>query len=413
MHFRQASEDMTHGRTGRASRELGAAAQFICVRDRELARLLHSSLLDVAVDQRDQSKSVSKDFTIELLEALDSTQLAPLSQGLATLARFTLARRARERALSSSLRECASHDCAEPTVRRAVHHLVDQGDVEGAIELARRLAIRGALPPRNIYSALHAIRPDCHSKPEALTRTIDSTFADLITGRDVLLVGAAPSTDPDNLDEEAYDCIVRMTPAITFRQTSEASRRRCDVAYLTTISAMTARGFEQKLNGRTLSLASCTTPALIVMKNAEHLASLGHVPIRSVGNVRSGAIGSPTSGTQAIVDILQFGPRTLHLVGFNFYTSAMPYRPEILEQKRTDPAISGAGRDFEWNGTTLSRRIHSIQWAAHDLASDFMLVRAITRHNSTVTAIGGTSDVLLWRLEDYYSRFDQLCRQEE
>ena len=158
-------------------------------------------------------------------------------------------------------------------------------------------------------------------------------------------------------------------------------------------------------------MVSVETPKLIVMKKAGQITKIANIPVRNVPNVRSIAIGSPTSGTQAIADILQYQPSSLDLVGFNFYTSQSIYKPEVLEEKRLSSTLLDKRQfEFKWKGEQLDPTTHSLSWASHDLASDFMFVKALVKNNNRVRALGETAEVLGWSLEQYFNRFSELIQ---
>jgi hypothetical protein len=322
---------------------------------------------------------------------------------------FASARLARQHAMEASRTEFMAGHRSANTVRRAFHLFVDEGRLEAAQQLVRELEVHHTSVPDGVPQALRAL--GCDNPPETRPRLDPqrSHLGNLVRSKRVALIGAAPISAAGEPPLDDYDCVIRMTPALAQSGAASGSAR-CDVAYLTTLSQRSAENLTQSLRGERLAFATAESPRLIVMKRAPSRTHLGKIPLMSIPNVRSGAIGSPTSGTQMIVEILQSDPESLDILGFNFYTSSMLYRPEVLAQKRLVPAMSGVGRDFQWRGTELDPAVHAIQWAAHDLATDFQLVKAILYHNVRVKALGESHEVLQWTLEQYFTRFEGLSR---
>ena len=239
----------------------------------------------------------------------------------------------------------------------------------------------------------------------------DDLFHRLVHNKSVLLVGAAPIPNGLEPEDSHYDCVVRITPTVLLTNEQSQHLRRCDIAYLKVMTPHTLKKLESLQTDHKLKMLSVETPKLIVIKKAGQITHICDVPVRNVANVRSIAIGSPTSGTQAIVDLLQHQPSSLDLVGFNFYTSQSIYKPEVLEEKRLSSSLLDKRQfDFKWKGNQLDPTTHLLSWASHDLASDFMFVKALTKNNGRVRPIGQTADVLSWSLEQYFYRFSELIQ---
>ena len=83
----------------------------------------------------------------------------------------------------------------------------------------------------------------------------------------------------------------------------------------------------------------------------------------------------------------------------------------MLEEKRLSSTLLDKRQfDLKWKGDQLDYSTHLISWASHDLASDFMFVKALAKNNGRVRPISQTADVLSWSLEQYFYRFSELIQ---
>lgn len=296
------------------------------------------------------------------------------------------------------------------TVRRAIHKHLDDGNIEGAKSLVSKIRAETIGLPDGIdetFTALFSLP----GSNKTFASTTDEMFRRLVNNKSVLLIGAAPIANGIEPEESHYDCIVRITPTVLLNQEQSQLLRRCDIAYLKVMTPHTLKKLEAFQTGEKLQMVSVETPKLIVMKKAGQITKIANIPVRNVSNVRSIAIGSPTSGTQAISDLLQYQPSSLDLVGFNFYTSQSIYKPEVLEEKRlSSTLLHKRQHEFKWKGNQLDPTTHALSWASHDLASDFMFIKALVTNNNRLRAIGKTAEVLGWSLEQYFNRFSELIQ---
>jgi hypothetical protein len=330
--------------------------------------------------------------------------------GLASMGLFKSAYLARCDAMNKSETEIFRGSCDSKTVRRAIHKRLDDGDIEGAKNLLSKIRAYDCAIPDGVEETLTAITGSPTSKRELHSRN-DEIFYKLVNNKSVLLIGAAPIPTGNKAEQSNYDCVVRITPTVLLNQGQSKMLGRCDIAYLKVMTKHTLKKLESFQTSGKLKMLNVETPKLIVMKKAGKISNIADVPVRNVPNIRSIANESPTSGTQAITDILQFQPSRLDLVGFNFYTSKSMYEPEILEEKRQASTLLNKRQfDNKWDGKELDITTHLLSWASHDLASDFMFVKAIVTNNNQVKPLGETAEVLGWSLEQYFNRFSELMQ---
>lgn len=411
MHFFAAARSSTDFRR---RREFRVAGFFLAQGDPVLARQLFVFLKNYATSNFQTifagDEQSSQNLKSEILPKLNSNQAASLAMGLASMGLFRCSYLARCDAMDKSEREILRGSYDSKTVRRAIHKHLDDGDIEGAENLLSKIRSYNCAIPDGVEETLSAIVGSPISKREFQSRA-DEIFHSLVHNKSVLLVGAAPITAGNIPDQSHYDCIVRITPTVLLNQEQSKILDRCDIAYLKVMTKHTLKKLESFQTSGKLKMLNVETPKLIVMKKAGNIKKIAGVPVRNVPNIRSIANESPTSGTQAITDILQFQPSNLDLVGFNFYTSKSMYEPEILEEKRQASTLLNK-RQFEskWVGKELSITTHLLSWASHDLASDFMFVKALTRFNNRVKPLGETAEVLEWSLEQYFNRFSELMK---
>jgi hypothetical protein len=346
----------------------------------------------------------------EILPKLNSNQSAFLAMGLASMGLFKSAYLARCDAMSKSALEVFSGSQDSKTVRRAIHKYLDDGDINGAKNLLSKIRVNNGTVPAGVEETLTAMFGSPTPRGEFRTKT-DEIFHQMVNNKSVLLVGAAPIPDGIEPDQSLYDCVIRITPTVLLNHEQSQLLDRCDIAYLKFMTQHTLKKLEAFQTSGRLKMLNVETPKLIVMKKAGTITKIADVPVRDVPNIRSIANESPTSGTQAITDVLQFQPSRLDLTGFNFYTSKSLYESKILEEKRQSSTLLNK-RQFEneWNGTELGVTTHLLSWASHDLASDFMFVKAIVKNNHRVIPLGETAEVLEWSLEQYFDRFSELIQ---
>ena len=411
MHFFAATRSSTEFRR---RREFKVAGFFLAQGDPILTRRLFDFLKIYAASNFQAvfagDERSSQQLKSEILPNLNSNQSASLAMGLASMGLFKSAYLARCDAMDKSELETFRGSYDSKTVRRAIHKHLDDGDIEGAKNLLSKIRAYKCAIPDGVEETLTAIIGSPTSNREFQSRT-DEIFHKLVNNKAVLLVGAAPIPDGNLPDQSHYDCIVRITPTVLLNQEQSKILDRCDIAYLKVMTKHTLKKLESFQTTGKLKMLNVETPKLIVMKKAGDIANIADVPVRNVPNIRSIANESPTSGTQAITDILQFQPSRLDLVGFNFYTSKSMYEPDILEEKRQASTLLNKRQfDNKWNGKEFSITIHLLSWASHDLASDFMFVKAIVKNNNQVKPLGETAEVLGWSLEQYFNRFSELMQ---
>ena len=414
MHFFAVAIRMSHSKSFRRPREFKVAAFYLALGDPSLTKTLFSFLKDHAggnlqtISTRDSQSA--EDLRCKILPKLSSNQSAPLAMGLASMGLFKSAYISRCDSMIKSALEVARGSRDTQTVRRAIHKHIDEGDTELAKALVSKIRIERIGLPDGIDETLTALfgLPTSNEAPASIN---DEMFRQLVKNKSVLLIGAAPIANGIEPKESHYDCVVRITPTVLLNQEQSQLLRRCDIAYLKVMTSRTLKKLESFQTSKELQMVSVETPKLIVMKKAGQITKIANIPVRNVPNVRSIAIGSPTSGTQAIADILQYQPSSLDLVGFNFYTSQSIYKPEVLEEKRLSSTLLDKRQfEFKWKGEQLDPTTHSLSWASHDLASDFMFVKALVTNNNRVRAIGETAEVLGWSLEQYFNRFSELIQ---
>lgn len=414
MHFFAAALSMRRSKNFRSLREFQVAGFYLALGEPNLTKTLFGFLKDhvgrnlQTISTRDSRSA--EELRSEILPKLTSNQSAPLAMGLASMGLFKSAYISRCDSMIKSALEVARGSRDTQTVRRAIHKHLDDGNIEGAKSLVSKIRAEKIGLPDGIdetFTALFSLP----ASNEALASTTDEMFRRLVNNKSVLLIGAAPIANGIEPEESHYDCIVRITPTVLLNQEQSQLLRRCDIAYLKVMTPRTLKKLEAFQMGEKLQMVSIETPKLIVMKKAGQITKIANIPVRNVSNVRSIAIGSPTSGTQAIVDLLQYQPSSLDLVGFNFYTSQSIYEPEVLEEKRLSSTLLHKRQfDFKWKGNQLDPTTHVLSWASHDLASDFMFIKALVTNNNRVRAIGKTAEVLGWSLEQYFNRFSELIQ---
>lgn len=398
----------------RRNREFQVAGIFLAQGDPALTKTLFIFLKNHAVNnsQRSYARDVQSSLHLksEILPKLNSNQAASLAMGLASMGLFRCSYLARCDAMDKSELEIFKGSYDSKTVRRAIHKHLDDGDIEGAKNLLSKISAYNCAIPDGVEETLTAIIGSPTPKRRFQSRT-DEIFHKLVNNKSVLLVGAAPIPKGNIPDQSHYDCIVRITPTVLLNQEQSKILDRCDIAYLKVMTKHTLKKLESFQTTGKLKMLNVETPKLIVMKKAGKISKIADVPVRNVPNIRSTANESPTSGTQAITDILQFHPSKLDLVGFNFYTSKSMYEPEILEEKRQASTLLNK-RQFEnkWDGEELGITTHLLSWASHDLASDFMFVKALVKNNHQVKPLGETAEVLEWSLVQYFNRFSELMQ---
>lgn len=411
MHFFAATRSSTDFRK---RREFQVAGFFLAQGDPILTKQLFNFLKNYAESNFQivfaGDEQSSQHLKSEILPKLNSNQSAFLAMGLASMGLFKSAYLARCDAMNKSEVEISRGSYDSKTVRRAIHKHLDDGDIEGAKNLLSKIIAYKCAIPDGVEEALTAIIGSPTSKLELQSKT-DEIFHKLVNKKAVLLVGAAPIPAGNFPDQNHYDCIVRITPTVLLNQEQSKILDRCDIAYLKVMTKHTLKKMESFQTSGRLKMLNVETPKLIVMKKAGKISKIADVPVRNVPNIRSIANESPTSGTQAITDILQFQPSKLDLIGFNFYTSKSMYEPKILEEKRQASTLLNK-RQFEtqWNGTELSITTHLLSWASHDLASDFMFVKALVKNNNRVKPLCETAEVLELSLEQYFNRFSELMK---
>lgn len=405
---------MHRSKSFRKLREFQVAAFYLALGDPNLTKTLFCFLKDHAggnlqtISTRDSQSA--EELHSKILPKLSSNQSAPLAMGLASMGLFKSAYISRCDSMINSALEVARGSRDTQTVRRAIHKHIDDGDIEGAKTLVSKIRVETIGLPDGIdetFTALFGL-PVSNETPASINNEM---FRRLVNNKSVLLIGAAPIANGIEPEESHYDCVVRITPTVLLNQDQSQLLRRCDIAYLKVMTSHTLKKLESFQTSKELQMVSVETPKLIVMKKAGQITKIANIPVRNVPNVRSIAIGSPTSGTQAIADLLQYQPSSLDLVGFNFYTSQSIYKPEVLEEKRlSSTLLNKRNYDFKWKGEQLDPTTHLLAWASHDLASDFMFVKALVTNNNRVRAIGETAEVLGWSLEQYFNRFSELIQ---
>ena len=414
MHFFAAALSMRRSKNLRSLREFQVAGFYLALGEPNLTKTLFDFLKDHAggnlqtISTRDSQSA--EELHSKILPKLTSNQSAPLAMGLASMGLLKSAYISRCDSMIKSALEVARGSRDTQTVRRAIHKHLDDGDIEGAKSLVSKIRAETIGLPDGIdetFTALFSL-PASNKTPVSST---DEMFRRLVNNKSVLLIGAAPIANGIEPEESHYDCIVRITPTVLLNQEQSQLLRRCDIAYLKVMTPHTLKKLEAFQTGEKLQMVSVETPKLIVMKKAGQITKIANIPVRNVSNVRSIAIGSPTSGTQAISDLLQYQPSSLDLVGFNFYTSQSIYKPEVLEEKRlSSNLLHKRQHEFKWKGNQLDPTTHVLSWASHDLASDFMFIKALVTNNNRVRAIGKTAEVLGWSLEQYFNRFSELIQ---
>ena len=414
MHFFAVANSMHRSKSFRKLREFQVAAFYLALGDPNLTKTLFCFLKDHAggnlqtISTRDSQSA--EELHSKILPKLSSNQSAPLAMGLASMGLFKSAYISRCDSMINSALEVARGSRDTQTVRRAIHKHIDDGDIEGAKTLVSKIRVETIGLPDGIdetFTALFGL-PVSNETPASINNEM---FRRLVNNKSVLLIGAAPIANGIEPEESHYDCVVRITPTVLLNQDQSQLLRRCDIAYLKVMTSHTLKKLESFQTSKELQMVSVETPKLIVMKKAGQITKIANIPVRNVPNVRSIAIGSPTSGTQAIADLLQYQPSSLDLVGFNFYTSQSIYKPEVLEEKRlSSTLLHKRNYDFKWKGEQLDPTTHLLSWASHDLASDFMFVKALVTNNNRVRAIGETAEVLGWSLEQYFNRFSELIQ---
>lgn len=417
MHFYAATINMRESKKSRRLREFQVAGFYLAQGDPNLTTRFSSFFKDhdginiqtVSIQDRRSAGQLRS----EILPKLNSNQSAPLAMGLASMGLFESAYIARSDSMNKSVLEADGGSLDSQTVRRAVHKHLDDGDVERAKSVVSKIRATASELPDGIDETFTALFGHPASiKVDPLNS--DDLFHRLVHNKSVLLVGAAPIPNGLEPEDSHYDCVVRITPTVLLTHEQSQYLRRCDIAYLKVMTPHTLKKLESLQTDHKLKMLSVKTPKLIVIKKAGQITHICDVPVRNVANVRSIAIGSPTSGTQAIVDLLQHQPSSLDLVGFNFYTSQSIYKPEVLEEKRLSSTLLDKRQfDFKWKGNQLDPTTHLLSWASHDLASDFMFVKALTKNNGRVRPIGQTADVLSWSLEQYFYRFSELIQGDD
>lgn len=202
-----------------------------------------------------------------------------------------------------------------------------------------------------------------------LHRFVDrSHVSRLLNGRTVAIVGSGPGV-LENADGfvDGHEVVVRVN---NYKIRGASTGRRTDVFYSFFGNSIKKTRIELKRDGVQLCMGKCPDAAAIESEWHKARGSSFGVDFRWIYRKRAGwwfcptyvppledflatfnLLGRhvPTTGFAAIVDVLQFAPRSVYLTGFDFFRSGIHNVDERwVEKNKDDPIRHEPERELVW-----------------------------------------------------------------
>ena len=318
---------------------------------------------------------------------------------------------ARNYCLAAALIEVSSGNASNRTIKLAIKGLLETRKFNEAVQLIESHKTR--IDPSdtdNTFSDYLALlgqhRPKAGQKKQKFESEVEKLFYGLVAGKSIALVAPGAIDKEYGPEIDAHDTVVRVKyNGYSAMPDEKFVGRRCDITSQN--SDMLTLAKLRKLD-QISTITDAPDLKLIVAKKGDHEAIDG-IPVKRMNGWPPTFLTTATSGTLIIFETLRCMPKKIKLFGFDFYTNRQMYNENLLRMyKSSSTPDGGKPREFKWDGDIYSIDSIFMSHVAHDLKSDFLLVKNLYELSGLIDGTPEVLGILNLTADEYDARLEEM-----